>query len=156
MNGKNIKLQIWDTAGQERFRTITQTYYKGAMGIILAYDCTNENSFKNIKSWVKQIDTHASPGVIKVLISTKNDRSDKKIPTESGKKLAEELKMGFFETSAKHDLNVKEVFYYMAEQIQEKIGLMPAFQGIIGDRLKLDKEKFAKKKKSGIKPGCCI
>jgi GTPase SAR1 family protein len=34
---KKIKMQIWDTAGQERFRTITQTYYKGAEGIILAY-----------------------------------------------------------------------------------------------------------------------
>ena len=38
LDGKNVKLQIWDTAGQERFRVITQTYYKGANGIILAYD----------------------------------------------------------------------------------------------------------------------
>jgi Ras-related protein Rab-1A len=28
-------MQIWDTAGQERFKTITETYYKGAAGIIL-------------------------------------------------------------------------------------------------------------------------
>lgn len=57
VDGKDIKLQIvshnqWDTAGQERFRTITTTYYKGAMGIILAYDCTDENSFANIRNWV--------------------------------------------------------------------------------------------------------
>jgi Ras-related protein Rab-8A len=30
VDGKKLKLQVWDTAGQERFRTITQTYYKGA------------------------------------------------------------------------------------------------------------------------------
>jgi small GTP-binding protein len=34
-DGTKIKMQIWDTAGQERFKTITETYYKGAAGIIL-------------------------------------------------------------------------------------------------------------------------
>lgn len=57
---QRVKLQVWDTAGQERFRTITQTYYKGAMGIILVYDCTEEATFNNISNWLKQIDTHAS------------------------------------------------------------------------------------------------
>ena len=32
----------WDTAGQERFRTITNAYYKGADGIVIAYDTTNQ------------------------------------------------------------------------------------------------------------------
>lgn len=45
---QRVKLQVWDTAGQERFRTITQTYYKGAMGIVLVYDCTEEQTFNNI------------------------------------------------------------------------------------------------------------
>ena len=53
MNNKSVKLQVWDTAGQERFRTITQTYYKGAMGILLVYDCGEESSFNNIENWLK-------------------------------------------------------------------------------------------------------
>jgi len=53
IEGQRVKLQVWDTAGQERFRTITQTYYKGAMGIILAYDCTEESSYNNISNWLK-------------------------------------------------------------------------------------------------------
>ena len=52
LSGKLIKLQIWDTAGQERFRTITKTYYKGAHGIILTYDVTDQNSFKNIINYL--------------------------------------------------------------------------------------------------------
>lgn len=29
------QLQIWDTAGQERFRTITQSYYRSANGVLI-------------------------------------------------------------------------------------------------------------------------
>lgn len=48
---KRVKLQIWDTAGQERYRTITTAYYRGAMGFILMYDVTNEDSFSAVQDW---------------------------------------------------------------------------------------------------------
>ena len=37
----------WDTAGQERFRTITSSYYRGANGIIIVYDVTDEVGLAN-------------------------------------------------------------------------------------------------------------
>ncbi|GLD54102.1 ras-related protein Rab-3B-like protein [Lates japonicus] len=40
-----------DTAGQERYRTITTAYYRGAMGFILMYDITNEESFGAVQDW---------------------------------------------------------------------------------------------------------
>ena len=44
-----------DTAGQERYRTITTAYYRGAMGFILMYDVTNEESFNAVQDWWVQL-----------------------------------------------------------------------------------------------------
>jgi Ras-related protein Rab-8A len=52
-----IKLQIWDAAGAERFRTITAAYYRGAMGIVVVYDVTNEASFAHVGEWMRSIAT---------------------------------------------------------------------------------------------------
>ncbi|KAJ0000450.1 hypothetical protein NQD34_012292 [Periophthalmus magnuspinnatus] len=67
VDGRKVKLQVWDTAGQERFKTITTAYYRGAMGIILVYDITDEKSFENIQNWMKSIKENASAGVSRML-----------------------------------------------------------------------------------------
>ena len=117
MESKRIKLQIWDTAGQERFRTITKTYYKGAHGIILTFDVTDENSFKNIRNWVKQIEQNAQNNVCKVLVGNKCDREDRKVSFEEGSKLAGEFNMKYLETSVKINLNVNETFTTLTKEI---------------------------------------
>ena len=101
-------MQIWDTAVQDRFQNITHTYYKGAMGIILAYDCTDEVSFGHIRNWIKQIEQHANPKVVKILIENKCDKPVKLIDSKRGQALADEYQMPFFETSAKSNINIKE------------------------------------------------
>lgn len=42
--------QLTSNAGQERFRTITTAYYRGAMGILIVYDVTDEKSFNSAYS----------------------------------------------------------------------------------------------------------
>ena len=56
IGGHIVKIQVWDTAGQERFRTITTAYYRGAMGIMLLYNITDETSFQNIHNWMRNIE----------------------------------------------------------------------------------------------------
>lgn len=105
-----VKLQIWDTAGQERFKTITQTYYRGAMGIVLAYAVDDRASFNDIENWVKQIKMHAATDVVKVLVGNKSDSEKREVSPEEGRKLAKEMGVLFFETSAKENTNVSEMF----------------------------------------------
>jgi Ras-related protein Rab-1A len=71
LEDKTIKLQIWDTAGQERFRTITTSYYRGAHGILVAYDITARESFQNVKQWLHEARRHASDRVNLLLVGTK-------------------------------------------------------------------------------------
>ncbi|KAG0048686.1 GTP-binding protein [Gryganskiella cystojenkinii] len=122
LDGKRIKLQIWDTAGQERFRTITTAYYRGAMGILLVYDVTDERSFSNIRNWFSNIEQHASEGVNKILIGNKCDMPDKKVITkDQGQALADEFGIKFLETSAKSNICVEEAFFSLARDIKKRM-----------------------------------
>lgn len=121
VDGKKIKMQIWDTAGQDRFRSITQTYYKGAMGIILTYSATDRESFQNISNWMKQINEQASKDVSVVIVGNKSDMPEKVVLPEEGKALADSYGLKFFETSAKDDLGVNDAFYTIAKEIKDKI-----------------------------------
>ncbi|PVU95149.1 hypothetical protein BB561_002030 [Smittium simulii] len=122
LDGKRIKLQIWDTAGQERFRTITTAYYRGAMGILLVYDVTDERSFNNIKNWIRNVEQHASEGVNTILIGNKCDMEDRRtVDAERGKQLASEYGLSFLETSAKANINVDEAFFSLARDIKKRI-----------------------------------
>ena len=122
-NGQDVKLQIWDTAGQDRFRSITKNYYKGSNGIILIYDVTSLKTFENVKSWVSQIHEEISDKVVIYLVGNKVDmEEERKVTTEEGQKLAEELGVPFIETSAKSGLNIDEIFNDIVERIHKAFG----------------------------------
>lgn len=114
-------MQIWDTAGQERFRTITQTYYKGAMGIIMTYSINDRNSFNNINNWMKQINEHALDHVCLLLVGNKKDVKDRVIDESEGKALADSYNIPFMETSAKEGINIQECFMTIGKDIADKI-----------------------------------
>jgi len=121
IDGRKIKLQIWDTAGQERFRTITTAYYRGAMGIFLVYDISDEKTFDNIKTWMRNIEDNAAPDVEKMILGNKCDREEKRqVSKEKGQALAVRHGVKFFESSALSGLNVEEAFLTMAGDIKKK------------------------------------
>lgn len=148
---ERVKLQIWDTAGQERFRTITSTYYRGTHGVIVVYDVTNAESFVNVKRWLHEIDQNCDV-VNKVLVGNKNDQPENKVvETEDAKRFALQMGVETFETSAKDNINIEDVFQHITKLVlkTKKDQQIKADEAKQPAGMKLDNKQ---KKKKG---GCC-
>ena len=118
IEGKVVKLQIWDTAGQERFKTITNSYYRGAKAIMLVYDITSIDSFEHVHVWMDNMYQHCddSSPPMKMLIGNKKDlEKDRKVKEIDGEKLAKEFGFSFFEVSAKDGTNINKSFEKLAK-----------------------------------------
>ncbi|MFX0140538.1 MAG: Rab family GTPase, partial [Candidatus Hodarchaeota archaeon] len=111
-------LAIWDLAGQEKYTTLKQSYYEGAQGVIMVYDVTNPESYKNIIQWLTELQKVVKTIPI-ILVGNKIDLVDEiKIASEDGKRLEIRIKaINFYETSAKTGHNVDIIFEEIAETI---------------------------------------
>ena len=96
-------------AGKETFDTIIQQYYQGAFAVITTYAVSDLNSFNNLGKWVDQIETHASPYILKFLLGNKTDLP-REVDKSEGNLFAQENNMIFRETSAKDDVGITEFF----------------------------------------------
>ena len=125
-NGIAIKLHLWDTGGQERFRAMANLYYRDANAAILTYDVTNEYSFKSVEYWLNELRYKINEdGLILCLAGNKCDvtPNERKVEYEKAKMLADEHKMIFFETSAKTNVGVEELFKQLSIQLYEQKGM---------------------------------
>lgn len=48
-DGVEVNLLIWDTAGPVRFRSITNSYYRGADGCVFLFDVSRHETFEDIE-----------------------------------------------------------------------------------------------------------
>ncbi|KAK4002381.1 ras-related protein Rab-43 isoform X1 [Daphnia magna] len=125
IEGKQVKLQIWDTAGQERFRTITQSYYRSANGVLLVYDITKRSSFLSLQKWMEEIRRFTASNISWILIGNKCDmdslREVEQVEALALAELIPEIVL-VLETSAKDNTNVELAFVELATELKHKQG----------------------------------
>uniref|UniRef100_A0A0N5BGY2 Ras-related protein Rab-39B n=1 Tax=Strongyloides papillosus TaxID=174720 RepID=A0A0N5BGY2_STREA len=124
-NGLRIKLQLWDTAGQEKFKSITRSYYRNSVGVIIAYDIQQRQSFENVEKWlVEAQDNVGGPfpdNCVFQLVGHKSDlHSQREVMYEEGSCFAKYHDMKFIETSACTGENVEECFLMITREIYKR------------------------------------
>lgn len=120
LKDSNIQLVIWDLAGQSKFDVMRTAFYQGVKGVLLVFDLTNADSFNNIKSWyndiLKYVNIRKKP--IGFILGNKSDlHNEKVVSAEQASKLASELNLIYFETSALKGDNVVKSFKELAEAL---------------------------------------
>ncbi|KAM9998146.1 hypothetical protein ACTFIY_007794 [Dictyostelium cf. discoideum] len=102
---KIIKLQIWDGQTDEnlRFNNNNLSNYRSASGFLVTYDCTNENSFSNLKHWIKDIKLYGRPNSMKKSLTLS----------------LQSLGIPFIETSSKHSSNVEDCFFLLIKNVMK-------------------------------------
>ncbi|XP_033736393.1 ras-related protein Rab-1A-like [Pecten maximus] len=119
---KTVQLQIWDTAGQESLKTITSSFYRGAHGIMLVYDVTDMESFRNLETWIQEVDKYSTYDSPMILVGNKSDMTPQRVVTYTmGKEYGERLGITFMETSAKSSTNVEALFMSLTSEVKSKV-----------------------------------
>ncbi|CAH8568975.1 unnamed protein product [Schistosoma turkestanicum] len=113
-NRQVCTLQITDTTGSHQFPAMQRLSITKAHAFILVYSITNKASFDELQPLYTElalIKMEELPKVPIMLVGNKVDENDnREVSPAHGKALAQKWKCGFMETSAKSNLNVKEVF----------------------------------------------
>ena len=151
----NIRLQIWDTAGQERFHSITKNIYRNANGVLFVYDITNQESFNNIKNWIKDLQ-NVGNDIKGVIVGNKLDLEQKRdVSKEDLEEIGKKNQMPFLETSAKQNINVNEGFDLLVNELlkgKNENQIVEMFSRKTRSDLSISSKSTAKKQKKG---GCC-
>ncbi|XP_074160784.1 ras-related protein Rab-38 [Sminthopsis crassicaudata] len=119
-----VRLQLWDIAGQERFGNMTRVYYREAMGAFIVFDVTRPATFEAVTKWKSDLDSKLTlpngKPVSAVLLANKCDQG-KDVLLNNGLKMDQFCKengfVGWFETSAKENINIDEASRCLVKHI---------------------------------------
>ena len=110
-----------DTAGQEEYSAMREQYIRNGRGFLLVYSVTDEQSLQEATKLYKQVlrvkDRTEYPVL---LVANKVDLvGQRKVTEEEGRRVAEELKLPYIETSAKNPpLNVDAAFHELVRIVK--------------------------------------
>lgn len=143
-------------------RSITRSYYRNSVGILIVFDITKRKSFENITQWLKESKDQTEPhkGVY-LIVGHKSDRDEERqVTTREGKMFAESNGLKYIETSARNGQNVEEAFLLLAREIHkliqdDKLHVEDGWDGVKHGFSRPPKEPFHVVEGEPEGSGCC-
>jgi Ras-related protein Rab-21 len=116
-------LSVWDTAGQERFHALGPIYYRDADAALLVYDITDAESFTKVKKWVKELRKIVGNDIVIAIAGNKIDlEKSRNVNEQEAIKYAESVGASHFNTSAKANKGLDEVFLDLSQRMLARRG----------------------------------
>ena len=125
VNNTDVDVFITDTAGEERFRSLTKMFYKGADGIFVGFSLLDPKTLESINYWIQQINENCSKEypISLVLFGNKcDDKENIKVKKEEIDAIKNKYDLTYFETSAKDNINIQNLFEYLIKTTIKKRG----------------------------------
>jgi small GTP-binding protein len=117
-------LQIWDLGGQKHYERLRSRFYRGARGVVMVYDTTRNETYEEMSTWKKEVDSHVDDYSLVILGNKVDLITEREVKFDSGIILAEEFGGSYFETSVKLDQNVEEAFQTLVRGALEIVDRM--------------------------------
>jgi small GTP-binding protein len=120
INNSSIKLQIWDLAGNTNFKTIVRSYYRNAEILYYVFDKTDRTSFNEFEKWIDDFRDKLNE-IQLVIIANKCDLDYTSVSTREAMDLANKYNALYYESSAKSDINIKDIFEHTLAIYHDKL-----------------------------------
>jgi Ras-related protein Rab-21 len=134
VDNRKVQLSLWDTAGQERFHALGPIYYRDADGALLVYDITDDESFRKVRTWVKELRRIVGDDIDISIAGNKSDlQRSRKVSEEDAKKYAESVGATHFLTSAKLNRGLEDVFVELTKRMLSRTTATKKKIGLIAD-----------------------
>jgi len=123
VDGVTSQLEVLDTAGAEQFTALNEVYIKSGRGFVLVFSLTQEASLREVDNLRQQIYRikGGSTTVPIVVVGTKSDLvNEREVQLSTISNLSQRWNLPFFETSAKKNWHVSEVFEDLIRQMRNR------------------------------------
>ncbi|EPQ54126.1 hypothetical protein GLOTRDRAFT_62641 [Gloeophyllum trabeum ATCC 11539] len=123
VDGDLYSLEVLDTAGAEQFTALNEVYMKSGRGFILVFSLTQEASLREVDNLRQQIYRikGGNTNVPIVVVGTKMDLvNEREVQRDTIQDLATRWALPFYETSAKRNWHVTEVFEDLVRQMRDR------------------------------------